>query len=153
MINTNNALAEELLNEEPPTKRRKSTKSNDNEERSPVLSQHSQKKPDAPQYKLEKGARNVQEIWQEYEYGIHDKPPLKSLEHKYNAKWRNDTESRTFVRRKKIYNAIEIGKEKGYNESDIIKELEDSRNYFSNGTVKKKPLSWLYSNIPEKYQN
>lgn len=110
------------------------------------------KNPDAPQYKLEKGARDVSEIWKEYEYGINGKPPLKSLEIKYNARWRNDTESRTFVRRKKIYNAIETGKAKGYNEEDIINELESLRTYYSNGTVKKKPLSWLYTNIPKKYQ-
>lgn len=107
---------------------------------------------EAPQFKLEKGARNVSEIWKEYEYGINGKPPLKSLEIKYNARWRNDTESRTFVRRKKIYSAIETGKAKGYSEEEIINELENLRTYYSNGTVKKKPLSWLYTNIPQKFQ-
>ncbi|CAG87311.2 DEHA2D15136p [Debaryomyces hansenii CBS767] len=104
-----------------------------------------------PQYKLEKSLRNVFEIWKEYEYGINGKPPLRQLEAQYNTKWRNETESRTFLRRKKIYDAIEKGKKVGYHERQIIEELELLRTYDSFGVVKKKPLSWLYSNIPRKF--
>lgn len=106
-----------------------------------------------PQYKLEKSLKTVQEIWQEYEYGLNDKPPLKLLEAKYNTKWRNETESRTFLRRKKIYEAIEIGKTKGFDESTIIDELEQLRTYSYFDAIKKKPLQWLYSNIPPKYNS
>lgn len=138
----------------PNSKRRKSKSSDASDQKSPNSTYTSKaiQGVEYPQYKLEKGARNVEEIWREYEYGINGKPPLKQLEVRYNAKWRNDTELRTFVRRKKIYKAIENGKALGYNENEIIKELEDSRTYYSNGSVKKKPLSWLYTNIPEKYQ-
>lgn len=107
---------------------------------------------DCPQYKLEKGARNVGEIWQEYEYGVNGKPPLKELEEKYAAKWRNDTESRTFVRRKKIYSAIEKGLSLGLSEKQVVDELENLRSYSHNGSIRKKPMSWLYTNIPEKYR-
>lgn len=106
-----------------------------------------------PQYKLEKSLKSVQEIWQEYEYGLNDKPPLKFLEAKYNTKWRNETESRTFLRRKKIYEAIENGKGKGFDESSIIEELEQLRTYNYFDAIKKRPLQWLYSNIPTKYSN
>ena len=110
------------------------------------------KKPSTtPQYKLEKSLRNVFEIWKEYEYGINGKPPLRQLEAQYNTKWRNETELRTFLRRKKIYDAIEKGKKVGYHERQIIEELELLRTYDSFGVVKKKPLLWLYSNIPRKF--
>lgn len=104
-----------------------------------------------PQYKLEKSLRNVFEIWKEYEYGINGKPPLRLLEAQYNTKWRNETELRTFLRRKKIYDAIEKGKKAGYHERQIIEELELLRTYDNYGVVKKKPLLWLYSNIPRKF--
>lgn len=104
-----------------------------------------------PQYKLEKSLRNVFEIWKEYEYGINGKPPLRQLEAQYNTKWRNETELRTFLRRKKIYDAIEKGKKAGYHERQIIEELELLRTYDNFGVVKKKPLLWLYSNIPRKF--
>lgn len=111
----------------------------------------SNKKMSTPQYKLEKSLKSVQEIWQEYEYGLNDKPPLKYLEDNYGTKWRNETESRTFLRRKKIYEAIEKGKEKGFDEATIIEELEQLRTYTYFDAIKKKPLQWLYSNIPSKY--
>lgn len=110
------------------------------------------KKPSAtPQYRLEKSLKNVSEIWQEYEYGINGKPSLKHLEAKYSTKWRNETELRTYLRRKKIYDAIEKGKEIGYTEEQIIEELEVSRTFEKFGVMKKKPLLWLYSNIPDKF--
>lgn len=111
----------------------------------------SKKFTNVPQYKLEKSLKSVQEIWQEYEYGLNDKPPLKFLEAKYNTKWRNETESRTFLRRKKIYDAIENGKDKGFDEGSIIEELEQLRIYTYFDAIKKRPLQWLYSNIPPKY--
>lgn len=155
IISSNDSLTQELTttNYESVTKGRKSSKSSESSDNfSPGGDgSKSSKNYDAPQFKLEKGARNVAEIWREYEYGVNGKPPLKYLELKFNAKWRNDTELRTFVRRKKIYKAIETGKKKGYTEEQIIDDLENSRNYYSNGTVKKKPLLWLYTNIPEKY--
>lgn len=104
-----------------------------------------------PQYKLEKSLKNVEEIWIEYAYGINGKPPLKELEAQYNAKWRNETELRTFLRRKKIYDAIEKGKAAGYDETKIINELEALRTYEKFGVLKKKPLLWLYTNIPIKF--
>ncbi|CUM47695.1 uncharacterized protein AC631_01722 [Debaryomyces fabryi] len=104
-----------------------------------------------PQYKLEKSLRNVFEIWKEYEYGINGKPPLKQLEAQYSTKWRNETELRTFLRRKKIYDAIERGKKAGYTERQVIDELELLRTYDMHGNMKKKPLLWLYSNIPRKF--
>ena len=104
-----------------------------------------------PQYKLEKSLRNIFEIWKEYEYGINGKPPLRQLEAQYNTKWRNETELRTFLRRKKIYDAIEKGKKAGYHEKQIIEELELLRTYHKFGVAKKKPLLWLYSNIPRKF--
>ena len=39
----------------------------------------------------------------------------------------------------------------GYHERQIIEELELLRTYDSFGVVKKKPLLWLYSNIPRKF--
>lgn len=104
-----------------------------------------------PQYKLEKSLRNVLEIWKEYEYGINGKPPLRVLEAQYSTKWRNETELRTFLRRKKIYDAIEKGKKVGYTERQVIDELELLRTYEKHGAMKKKPLLWLYSNIPRKF--
>ncbi|RLV92646.1 High-osmolarity-induced transcription protein 1 [Spathaspora sp. JA1] len=107
---------------------------------------------DIPKYKLERSLKSIGDIWKEYEYGLNDKPPLKLLEIKYGTKWRNDTESRTFLRRKKIYDAIENGKTKGYSEEQVIQELEDYRSYEHNGSIRKKPLSWLNANMPEKYE-
>ncbi|KAI5955767.1 HOT1 [Candida jiufengensis] len=108
---------------------------------------------DVPQYKLERSLKALSDIWKEYAYGVNDKPPLKSLESKYGTKWRNETESRTFLRRKKIYEAIEIGTKKGYSEEDVINELENYRSYDKNGSLKKRPLSWLSSNMPDKFNN
>ena len=108
---------------------------------------------DVPQYKLERSLKNIEDIWKEYAHGMNDKPPLKTLESKFGTKWRNETESRTFLRRKKIYEAIEIGKSKGYEEEEVIRELEEYRSYEKAGNVKKRPLSWLSANMPEKYNN
>ncbi|EGW34695.1 uncharacterized protein SPAPADRAFT_57752 [Spathaspora passalidarum NRRL Y-27907] len=108
---------------------------------------------DIPKYRLERSLKSISDIWKEYEYGLNDKPPLKLLEIKYGTKWRNDTESRTFLRRKKIYDAIENGKAKGYTEDQVIRELEEYRSYDRNGTIKKKPLSWLNANMPDKYDS
>lgn len=102
-------------------------------------------------YRVERSLKTITDIWKEYEYGLKDKPPLKLLEHKYGTKWRNETESRTFLRRKKIYDAIEAGMRDGIEESAIIQELEEYRSYDNNGTIKKKPLLWLSTHIPEKY--
>ncbi|KAK6201336.1 putative osmostress-responsive transcription factor [Scheffersomyces amazonensis] len=104
-----------------------------------------------PKYRIERSLKSLTDIWKEYEYGLNDKPPLKLLEIKYGAKWRNETESRTFLRRRKIYEAIESGKSKGYTEDQVIQDLEAYRSYEINGAVKKKPLSWLCTNIPDKY--
>ena len=104
-----------------------------------------------PQYKLEKNLKNVQEIWQEYEYGINGKPPLKDLEKQYSCKWRDEAELRTFLRRKKIYSAVEKGIKNGYDEDYILRELEKIRSFEQFGALKKKPLLWLYSNIPSKF--
>jgi len=104
-----------------------------------------------PQYKLERSLKLIADIWKEYAYGVNGKPPLKSLEAKYGTKWRNETESRTFLRRKKIYEAIEVGKSKGYSEDDVILELEDYRSFEKNGSLKKRPLLWMSSNIPAKF--
>ncbi|CAN3355969.1 hypothetical protein DICA3_D24102 [Diutina catenulata] len=106
---------------------------------------------DIPKYKLERSLKTIAEIWREYEYGLKDKPPLKTLELRYGTKWRNETESRTFLRRKKIYEAIEVGKSKGISEEDLINELEEYRSYEMNGTVKRHPLSWLVNKMPKKY--
>jgi hypothetical protein len=102
-------------------------------------------------YRVERSLKTITDIWKEYKYGLKDKPPLKLLEHKYGTKWRNETESRTFLRRKKIYDAIEVGMREGIEESAIIQELEEYRSYDNNGTIKKKPLLWLSTHIPEKY--
>ncbi|KAG2731715.1 hypothetical protein G9P44_005302 [Scheffersomyces stipitis] len=104
-----------------------------------------------PQYTLEKSLKTITDIWTEYEYGLNGKPALKSLESEFGTKWRNETESRTFLRRKKIYEAIESGKRKGMTEKEVISDLEDYRSYDKNGAIKKQPLSWLCTNIPEKY--
>ncbi|KAG5422041.1 HOT1 [Candida metapsilosis] len=106
---------------------------------------------EVPQYKLERSLKSISDIWKEFAYGVNGKPPLKSLEDKYGTKWRNETESRTFLRRKKIYEAIEVGKSKGYSEDDVILELEDYRSFEKNGAIKKRPLSWMSANIPEKF--
>ena len=106
-----------------------------------------------PQYKLERSLKSLAEIWKEYAHGLNNKPPLKSLETKYGTKWRNETESRTFLRRKKIYEAIEIGISKGYTEDEVIQELEMHRSYNKNGVIKRKPLLWLSSNMPEKFNS
>lgn len=105
-----------------------------------------------PQYKLEKSLKSVREIWQEYEYGLKGKPPLKLLEAEYSAKWRDETESRTFLRRKRIYEAIEKGKRDGYDEATIIGELEEARTYSHLNDVKRRPLQWLCRNIPQKFR-
>ena len=102
-------------------------------------------------YRVERSLKTITDIWKEYKYGLKDKPPLQLLEHKYGTKWRNETESRTFLRRKKIYDAIEVGMLEGIEESVIIQELEEYRSYDNNGTIKKKPLLWLSTHIPEKY--
>lgn len=106
---------------------------------------------EVPQYKLERSLKLIADIWKEFAYGVNGKPPLKSLEAKYGTKWRNETESRTFLRRKKIYEAIEVGKSKGYSEDDVILELEDYRSFEKNGSLKKRPLLWMSSNIPAKF--
>ena len=106
-----------------------------------------------PQYKLERSLKSLAEIWKEYAHGLNNKPPLKSLETKYGTKWRNETESRTFLRRKKIYEAIEIGISKGYTEDEVIQELEMHRSYNKNGVIKRKQLLWLSSNMPEKFNS
>lgn len=106
---------------------------------------------DVPQYKLERSLKALSDIWKEYAHGMNNKPPLKSLENKYGTKWRNETESRTFLRRKKIYEAIENGMSKGYTEDQVIEELEEHRTYRKNGSVKRKPLLWLSTNMPEKF--
>ncbi|KAA8907023.1 hypothetical protein DIURU_000707 [Diutina rugosa] len=108
---------------------------------------------DIPKYRMERSLKSISEIWREYEYGLNDKPPLKQLELQYGTKWRNETESRTFLRRKKIYEAIEVGKQKGYTEDEIIADLEEHRSYNVNGSVKRYPLSWLVVNMPAKYTN
>jgi hypothetical protein len=108
-------------------------------------------KNDGSMIRLERSLKTVADVWKEYEYGIKDKPPLKDLEIKFGAKWRNGTESRTFLRRKKIYEAVQYGKEKGHSEHEIIAELELHRSYSHNGQAKRKPLLWLCRNIPEKY--
>lgn len=138
----NNSISE-------PYRRQNQSKSTTNDTGGHNKRQHTS---EFPQYKLEKGARNVGEIWQEYEYGVNGKPPLKDLEEKYAAKWRNDTESRTFVRRKKIYSAIEKGLSLGLTEKQVVDELENLRTYTHNGAIRKRPMSWLYTNIPEKYR-
>lgn len=109
------------------------------------------RKSSVTQYKLEKSLKSVQEIWQEYEYGLQGKPPLKILEAKFSAKWRDETESRTFLRRKKIYEAIENGIRNGYDEAVVIDELEEARVYSSRDAIKKRSLHWLYTNIPPKF--
>ncbi|CUM67841.1 uncharacterized protein PRCAT00005549001 [Priceomyces carsonii] len=106
-----------------------------------------------PQYKLEKSLKTIDEIWKEYEYGLNGKPPLKDLENKFGTKWRNETELRTFLRRKKIYEAIEIGKALGNSDDDVIRELEAHRSYDHNGYTRKKPLLWLCQNVPSKFSN
>ena len=108
---------------------------------------------DVPQYKLERSLKALADIWKEYAHGMNNKPPLKSLENKYGTKWRNETESRTFLRRKKIYEAIENGITKGYTEDQVIQQLEDHRTYRKNGSLKRKPLLWLSSNMPEKFNS
>ncbi|KAL6453939.1 HOT1 High-osmolarity-induced transcription protein 1 [Candida maltosa Xu316] len=106
---------------------------------------------DIPHCKIERSLKTISDIWKEYAYGMNNKPPLKSLETKYGTKWRNETESRTFLRRKRIYEAIENGINKGYSEQEAINELEQHRTYMRNGATKRKPLSWLVSNMPEKF--
>lgn len=108
---------------------------------------------DIPKYRMERLLKLILDIWREYEYGLNDKPPLKQLELQYGTKWRNETELRTFLRRKKIYEAIEIGKQKGYTEDEIINDLEEHRSYNSNGLIKRYPLLWLVMNMPAKYTN
>ena len=108
---------------------------------------------DIPKYRMERLLKLILEIWREYEYGLNDKPPLKQLELQYGTKWRNETELRTFLRRKKIYEAIEVGKQKGYTEDEIIADLEEHRSYNVNGLVKRYPLLWLVVNMPAKYTN
>lgn len=104
-----------------------------------------------PAFKLERSLKSIHDIWKEYQYGLNDKPPLRLLEEKYGTKWRNDTELRTFLRRKKIYEAIECGKSKGLSEEQVIDDLESFRSFESNGVLKKRPLLWLCLNVPEKY--
>lgn len=104
---------------------------------------------EVPKYKLEKSLKLIEHIWKEYEYGVNDKPPLRVLEEKFGAKWRDETQLRTYLRRKKIYDAILKGKDKGYTEAEVIKELEDAR--YDNGN-KRKSLMWLTGNIPDKFQ-
>lgn len=104
-----------------------------------------------PIYKLERSLKSISEIWKEYEYGLNDKPPLRLLEAKYGTKWRNETESRTFLRRKKIYEAIECGKSKGLREDQVIADLESYRSFEHNGVLKRRPLLWLCQNVPDKY--
>ncbi|KAG7195564.1 Transcription factor [Scheffersomyces spartinae] len=104
---------------------------------------------EVPKYKLEKSLKLIEHIWKEYEYGVNDKPPLRALEEKFGAKWRDETQLRTYLRRKKIYDAILKGKDKGYTEAEVIKELEDAR---YDGGNKRKSLMWLTGNIPDKFQ-
>lgn len=120
-------------------------------EKSSSFKDYSGKQNSIPQYRLEKSLKTVGEIWKEYAYGDNSKPPLRELERKYGARWRNETELRTFLRRKKIYDAIETGMKKGFIESKIINELESWRTFSKQGVLKTKPLLWLYLNIPGKF--
>ena len=76
---------------------------------------------------------------------------MKDLEKQYSCKWRDEAELRTFLRRKKIYSAVEKGIKNGYDEDYILRELEKIRSFEQFGALKKKPLLWLYSNIPSKF--
>ena len=62
-------------------------------------------------------------------------------------------QSRERFKKEKIYEAIEIGISKGYTEDEVIQELEMHRSYNKNGVIKRKPLLWLSSNMPEKFNS
>ncbi|ODV96454.1 hypothetical protein PACTADRAFT_49801 [Pachysolen tannophilus NRRL Y-2460] len=102
-------------------------------------------------YSLAKEVTTVRGIWVEYVKGINGGPPVKFLEEKFNHRWRLKNQSSTYNRRKRIYKAIEYAiNVLKLNEEDVIEELEKYR--YDPIEQKKRPMYWLYDNIPSKFK-
>ncbi|ODV96050.1 hypothetical protein PACTADRAFT_49468 [Pachysolen tannophilus NRRL Y-2460] len=106
----------------------------------------------APRLSLSK-ASSVKIIWIEYQYGLNNQPPLKEIFKNYNSKllWaRNKTIKRSVQRRKTIWRCIENAiNNKKMLEDDVISLLEVHR-LAPDGS--KRPMMWLYKNIPQELQ-
>lgn len=99
-------------------------------------------------YKLAKPLTNVRQIWEEYEYGLYGQPSVKSLDQKYKNRWRYKGENTTYLRRRKIFIAIENCIKLGIPENDAIDTLEKLR---VDESGVKRTMAWLFDNIPDGF--
>ena len=88
--------------------------------------------PTLPAYAMLRNITTVNQVWQEYKYGLYGNPSIKSLEMQYGKSWFKPLgDSRFYYARNKIYTIIKNAIAMGKSEEDAVGELEDTRT--SNG--------------------
>lgn len=101
-------------------------------------------------YSLAKDILTIEKIWEEFHNGVNGGPPIQMLESIFQTRWRLRNENSTWLRRKKIYKAINFAiTNLNYDAKQTIDELESIR---YDETGKKRPMYWLYEHIPSKFK-
>lgn len=115
----------------------------------PVTSSKKNPKPiPKQQYEISRAPSNIQQVWQEYRYGIDGHPALILLDKKYGNAWLEKKSKKTYSRRKVIYEYIIRGISQGMDENLLISNLEDLRVYEDeSGKTLKKGVGWIQDKI------
>ena len=84
--------------------------------------------PNMTDFKLMRNLTTVNQVWQEYKYGINGSPSVESVVTRYGTNWRKSrTEWVYYSKRKKIYGHITQALKKGKSEDEAVNELEAVR--------------------------
>ena len=80
-----------------------------------------------PQYgRMSRQLYTVHHAWKEYVEGIDGGPSIRALEEEHGTRWRmNSSDSKFFMRRKPLYDCIQILQSQGFIENDAVAYLEN----------------------------
>ena len=93
------------------------------------------------EFKMARGLRTIQDIWQEYKYGLNGHQSVESMDNKYGRKWRTSSvEVSMYCSRSGVYKKIRNMIRDGMSESDALQELEREM----------KEKNWTLSELNEK---
>ena len=100
-----------------------------------------------PSYTMLRNLSTVNEVWQEYKYGLNGNPSIESLDRVYGTNWIGSKENVNFYyKRKPIYDYLK-NSIKGKSEKDVVNELESFR------VSQKWSISFLQLKIPSLYDD
>ena len=81
-----------------------------------------------PQFEQDRNLRTVNQVWDEYSYGIDGNPSVKSLDEKYGGTWKITASERSlYYRRKVIIDSIKTLMSQNITEPEAVNEVERIR--------------------------